>query len=353
MSPDPRDPVPPLQFSELRTSGVSWASDADAFQRLRIDRIELHDLKLQTPLGPLTAASATLLNLTARLRSAPQPGGPLARLAGLTVGELRLRGASVELDALPPHRADPVHKAWRLEPLAALEGALHADIADAAWVFDADVTIPISLGRIDFQRATVEHVGPDSSMGLDRKAIYVDAPNGRTDLFLLSATPVPGARFERRGGLLSLWGGDRGSIELQPFVEGLLSGVAIGTLAPGTRDMIARTRVSSELRLGDGVIGDDRDRVVLAGREQGKNRIELASTPSEAGFVLRMLDLAAVESRFELLGKVVSTGALAGTLSVQLKDFAAAQRVSASVAELTLHDIACSERPDPGLAPSR
>ena len=82
-----------------------------------------------------------------------------------------------------------------------------------------DVTIPVSGGRIDFNRATVEHIGPDSSMGVSRMGVYVDAPNGRTYVYLLSATHVPGAAFERRGGLLSSRVSDRGSIDLQPCAE--------------------------------------------------------------------------------------------------------------------------------------
>ena len=340
-----------MQFGELQTSGVSLALEPDGTRQLRIERIELRDLKLQTPLGEVRAARATLSNLMLRLRAAPQAGGPLDALEGLTVGELRVEGASVEPPAMPLRAAGGPHRAWRLEPLASLEGSLHADITDAAWVFDADVTIPITRGRIDFNRATVEHVGPDSSMGISRMGIYVDAPNGRTYLYLLSATHVPGASFERRGALLPAWTGDRGSIDLRPFVEGFISGVPLGAPATGTRDMLARTRMSAELRLGNGVIGDDRDRVVLAGREQGKNRIELSSAASGAVIVFRMPELAAGESNFRLFGRAVSTGALSATLSVQLKDLREAPSMSASITELTLQHIVIGDARDAGAAP--
>ncbi|MGZ8258950.1 MAG: hypothetical protein ACXWUL_00180 [Caldimonas sp.] len=312
----------------------------DGAVRLRIDRVELRDVKAVASLASLTAASAALTDVTISLRTAPEGGGPFARLACLRVGELRLGGANVEMAAVP-RAAGGMPRKWRLDPLAALDGTVHAEVADAAWMFDADVTIPISAGRIDFNRATVEHVGLDSSMGISRMGIYVDAPNGRTYLYLLSATHVPGARFERRGELLAPWSGDHGAIDLQPFFECLLTGMSIGSPATGARDMAARTRVSAELRLGDGVIGDERNRLVLEGREQGNNRIELASGPSTPGVVVRVPELRARESRVEVAGDAVSTGALAATLSVRLNDVLASSTVSLSIAELTLRDIAC------------
>jgi hypothetical protein len=350
MSALPRSPLPALQLGELQMSGVSSELEPGDTPKLRIERVEVRDLKLQTPRGLVRAARAVLSDVTVRLRTAPQAGGPLDAPESLSVGELRLEGASVEPHAMPPRAAGP-HRSWRLDPLASLDGSLHADITDATWVFDADVTIPITRGRIDFNRATVEHVGPDSSMGLSRMGIYVDAPNGRTYLYLLSATHVPGASFERRGALLPSWTGDRGSIDIQPFVEGLISGIPLGAPATGARDMLARTRVRAELQLGNGVLGDDRDRVVLAGREQGKNRIELSSAPSGTGIVLRMPELSAGESHFQHFGRVVSTGALAATLSVQLKDLGEAPSVSASITELTLHDIVIGGARDAGAAP--
>jgi hypothetical protein len=336
-----RHPFPFLEFGVLRVSGMSSEIESPDRSTLRIERIEVRDVKLQTPLGLVSAALATLTNVTADLRTAPQVGGSLGPFAGVTVGELRLEGASVEQVVVPPLAVGGPRKTWRLDPLGSLDGTLHADITDAAWVFDADVTIPISHGRIDFNRATVEHVGPDSSIGLSPMGIYVDAPNGRTYLYRLSASHVPGATFERRGVLLASWTADRGSLDLQPFVECLLSGMPIGALATGTRDMIARTRVNAELRLGDGVIGDDRNHVLFAGRDQGNNAIELSS-PSGAGLVARMPQLSALESRCEIPGAVISTGALSATLSVQAKGFSAATSASASVAELTLHNFVCA-----------
>jgi hypothetical protein len=332
-----------LSVGELRTSGVLSAVGPDGEQRtLRIERIAVRDVDLQTAVGPLRAASVELSDVTVRVPLRAHADGSRPRLPDVAVGELRLKGARIEPRGVPQTTASGAHHAWRLEPLAALDGTLRAEIVDAHWIFDADVTVPISGGRIDFNRATVEHVGPDSSMGISRMGIYVDAPNGRTYLFLLSATHVPGARFEQRGGglLSSFGGGDRGAIELRPLLECALSGTPLGALATGTRDMAARTRVRGEFRLGDGVIGDDRSRVVLSGRDAGRNRVELSSAPSGRGIVVRVAELSIAELRWQSSQAVVSTGALSATLAVQVEDAAAGTpAVSVSIAELALRDI--------------
>ena len=344
MFPDLRSLVPALKFSELRTSGVSWevAPGSDE-QTLRIQRIAVRDVDLQTALGSVRAADVELSNVTVRLPQRSPAAGPPERFPGLTVDELRLKDANVAPRAVPLRGVGGARQRWRLEPLGSVEGTLHADIVDAAWIFDADVTIPVSGGRVDFNRATVEHIGPDSSMGVSRMGVYVDAPNGRTYLFLLSATHVPGARFEQRtGGLLAGWSSDRGSIELRPLLECLLSGIPIGTFATGARDLGSRTRVRGEFRLGDGVIGDERHRAVLTGRDQGRNHVAVSSAASGRGIVLRMPDLSAAELHWESVGTVVSAEALSATLSVQVDDAPGAPAVSVSIAELTLREIVVS-----------
>ena len=295
MSSGPRPPLPALEMGELQTFGVS--SDlAGGARTLRIERAVVSDLRLQTVLGSVRAASVELSGLTIGI--SPGTPGQMADLATseIAIAELRVRDATVEPASVSPRGAhdapdDGARDHWRLEPLAALDGTVHAEIVDAAWIFDADVTIPIEHGRVDFNRVTVEHVGPDSSMGISPMGIYVEGPGGRTYLFQLSSTNVPGAHFEQRGIGLTAWADDRGAIDLQPLLEGALSGLAIGTLAAGAPDRMARTRLRGELRLGDGVIGNESVQVVLAGRERGSNRIELESAPSGGGIVLHVPEL--------------------------------------------------------------
>jgi hypothetical protein len=339
-----------LQFGELRTSGVSSEATSDGRSTLRIERIELRDVKMQTTLGQVSAAGAVLSNLVLRLRSGERPAGLRDaldglrdRLESLTIGELTLQAARMEIETLPTRPADRPRRTWHLDPLAVLDGSLHADITDAAWVFDAHVTIPIRRGRIDFDRATVEHIGPDSSMGISPMGLYVDAPTGRHYLYLLSGTQVPGATFEQRRGLLPFSSGARGSLELQPFLEYRLSGPPLGAPAAGLHEMVARTRVSGTFQPGNGALGNDRGRVVLTGCDRGLNRLELSSANPGPGVVLRIPELAVAETRFELPAMPVSTGAIAGALSVRLTDPPAGPTALISIVELTLRDIVAGE----------
>ena len=111
---------------------------------------------------------------------------------------------------------------WSLAPLADANGEIRAKITDAQLFFDADVTVPIRQGRIDFDDANVAHVGPDSRMGAAPEGIYVNAASGRSYLYQFPQTPMPGVEYERRASLLGPWVPDRGKLDLQPFSEALL-----------------------------------------------------------------------------------------------------------------------------------
>jgi hypothetical protein len=181
-------------------------------------------------------------------------------------------------------------------------------------------------------------------MGVSRTGVYVDAPNGRTHLFPWSAAVVPGVEFERRGvGLGPFRSNDRGAIELRPLIEGALAGLPIGTLATGVRDMLSRTRVSGELKLGDGVVGDERRRIVLAGSERGRNHVELAPAAVGRGIVVRIPEGWADALRWQAVGALVTTGAVSARLSVQASAAAGAPTVSVSISDLTVRDIELRE----------
>jgi len=328
-----------MTIGNLQTSGALWEVDADGRAVLRFAHMKARDLALCTPLGSIRAAMVELANVSIRLPAAA-PSLVAPRIPEVTIGELRVKNAKLEPQGIAPRASAGAGSAWRVEPLASLEGTLRAEIVDAAWIFDADVTIPISIGGIDFNRATVEHVGPDSSLGVDRKGVYVDAPNGRTHLFLWPTTNVPGVEFERSPRRVRLFRtANRGAIKLQPLVESLLAGTPIGTLAVRVRDMLARTRVSGTFRLGDGVVGDDRRRIVLSGHELCRNHVELSPGSRGRGVLLRIPDLSADELRAEAFGAAVCTGALSARLSLQVSDAATAPIVSVSVVDLAVREI--------------
>jgi hypothetical protein len=244
------------------------------------------------PAAPVTTLADLLLGLA--LASGDQAATNRVALEGLSFGrnkdgalelavlDMEVAGlhGSFEMPSLTGDDAPVPDGPWSLAPLAAANGTLRAQIVDAHLVFDANVTVPIRDGQIRFNDATVEHVGPDSHMGVSRLGIYVDAPNGRSYLFQFATTPVAGVEFERRGSMLGAWVSDRGSLRLQEFAQGMLQQGPAGK-GPGfteqARLLFARTSLSGELRLGDGKVGLPGAQAELAGRAQGHNVVRLAS----------------------------------------------------------------------------
>lgn len=201
-----------------------------------------------------------------------------ARLSSLQAADAELSGVKVHGPLSNPTPARAAGGKWRLAPLAGAEGVMRARITDAHLLFDADVTVPIRQGQVHFNQASVEHVGPDSRMGVSRMGLYVDAPNGRSYLYQFASAPVAGVEYEKRGAMLGPWVSDRGSLRLDAFLESLL-GQPPGTSGPGVTDqarlLLDRTAASGELQLGDGTFAAPGVQADLAGRAEGRNAIRV------------------------------------------------------------------------------
>ena len=213
---------------------------------------------------------------------APRPpadatGAPAFEAATLNLAEVRWPlGADLLATALAPP-TDGQAPAWTVEPLGAADGELRGRITDAQWLFDADVTVPVRGGRVDFDDAAVAHVGPDSRLGVSRMGIYVDAPNGRQYLLQFAAVPTAGVAFERRGALLGAWVADRGALALREVAESLLRQAAarIGGLTDAARALVGRTALQGELQLSDGWLRGPGLAARFVMRSDGDNRVRL------------------------------------------------------------------------------
>jgi len=325
--------------NEVEASGLALDLGPDGSLRARAGRLVLRNLRLQA--GPLTVeiAQATLSGATFVLRQ--------AEVTALAADELQLQGVKLVSNAAPDRALAP-EEPWRLDAIGGLDGMLHAYVTEAAWKFDAEIRVPIASGRIRFDRVVVEHIGPNSSMGLSDMGVYVDAPggSGRIYLVMFGAAHVPGAAFEQRGSLFGSRVTDRGALALQPFAECLLhntGGTPIAQLAHHVQGTFDRTRLAGELRLGDGAIGTTRHHVMLADRARGKNRVSLSATVLSHQLVLRWPELSASGATFEMFGRQGSTGPITGTLSVHASGLGAApgrkpvhQELVLIVGELTL-----------------
>ena len=211
--------------------------------------------------------------------------------------------------------------AWNLGPLALADGTIRGEITDAHLLFDADVTVPIRQGQIDFNDATVEHVGPDSRMGVSRLGVYVDAPNGRSYVYQFSSAPIAGVEFEQRGALLSPWISERGKLRLQTFAESLLRQARGGQdqgLTQQARLLLDRTALSGEVQLGDGLFGVPGVRAQLEGRSEGRNAVRLHSEAVGRGLTVEMASLQVRDAVARWVGTHLGLDKLAGGLKLQL-----------------------------------
>ncbi|HEY0855865.1 MAG TPA: hypothetical protein VGE16_02340 [Albitalea sp.] len=342
-------------LKDLDASGLSLSVEADGSLCARADRAVLRHARLPTVAGLASVSRITLAGLVIRL-SAP-PAEPPLQLLGLAAGEVQLENIDLTL-AQRPQIDTASAGAWRLDAVGALDGLLRIFIRDATWVVDADIAMPISGGRVDFDRVVVDHLGPNSSMGVSRDGIYVDAPGGaRTELFRFATPQPPGAQVEARGGFA---GGvsARGSLDLRPFAQAWLEaahGAALGKTAGRTVDrMLDRTKLSGELRLGDGALGTDRHHLLLSGQAQGKNRVSVSAAVLGHRLVLRLPALSARSAVFEVLGRHGGCGAVAATLEVHATGLSgpagqstAPAAIGISVHHMTLHEVSLGDLAQP------
>ena len=262
---------------------------------------------------------------------------------GLRAGRAELSGLKLSGPLVLPQGcgSERPASAWNLAPLSAAVGTLRAEIVDAHLVFDADVTVPIRHGRIDFKDATVEHVGPDSRMGASHLGLYVDAPNGRSYLYQFPSALVPGVEFETRGALLGPWVTDRGRLHLQPFAEWLLcqgwGGQALA-FPEQARGLFDRAAVSGEVELGEGQLAAPGVQAVLAGR----NGVRLHSEAVGRSLTVELPTLAVAEASVQALGMRLACKELAAAVRLRVFTEGAQMRFALEIASLGASGLAIS-----------
>lgn len=272
----------------------------------------------------------------------------------LTAGEvmvegLHLQGVLALADLLALVRRHAAATPPVLDALRGSEGRLQAFVTDAAWILDATVTLPIHQGRIDFDEVGVEHLGPDSSMGLSAGGLYLDAPLqqlGRRFLYLFTAALPAGLQLEQRQGRGVA---DRGAVDLPALLAAMLQ----APQAPGRwasedaqRAALSRSRMAGELQLGDGVLqaGDGTLGAGLrfTGRGLGANRVALSSPALDRSFMLRVPQLEGEALHADVQGWTLAGGRVAGQLSLQAEgDWTSGQplQVTAEVPRLSVRGL--------------
>ncbi|WP_119153214.1 hypothetical protein [Caldimonas tepidiphila] len=338
----------------VQVSGMRLESVEDGRLRLTLEQLTLRNLRLHAGVAEVGVAQLVLHEAVVTLAMAEAGAG--FELLGLVAREIRLQGLQAALSSAAGCRV-PAAGDWRLDALGGMEGRLHAFITDAAWIIDAGVNVPVQQGQVDFNRVTVEHVGPDSSMGVSPAGLYVDARHGgRSFLFLFTDGKVPGASFEKRaGGRPRGAVTDRGRIDLRAFAEGLLARGGVKSIGRSAdrhvESTVDRTRLDGELRLGDGMLGAGPHHLRLEGQAQGRNRVRLSAAVLGHKLMLHMPELAAADAAFELLGMAARTGAISACVEVEATELRAdpgagcGPALRIDVDELTVRDVVLGEPP--------
>lgn len=316
-----------LQWSRQQWQGLQWAQPG---LRLRVEGCELHD---------------------ARLRWQPSPEGHAA-LVQLSAAQLRLTGVELQAE-LSPSLAFPETAELHLHALRGLHGTLQAFVTDAAWILDAHIHLPVRGGFIDFDEVRVEHLGPDSAMGVSAGGLYIDAPRlARRYLYVFTGALPQGVEPEQRDGRPGRRPHQRGRLGLHELLDDVVRARATpGQWAnPQTESALARSRVGGELQLGDGVLGIDGCRLHLAGHALGANRVSVSAAALAGDLVLRWPQLVAEGAAVSLGGLQGGCGRLDGHLELQLSRWWPTQRqaglrpvVSLRMESLTLRELSLGQ----------
>lgn len=337
--------------NRLSIEGITVGAGADESRQLSIRKIEVTALRLALGLHTLEIAQLALHDVVAQVKV----DDGRARLRMLRAATAELSGVRVQgpvglsaPDADEPQDGREQRHTWNLGPLASAEGTLRAEIVDAHLMFDADVTVPIRFGQIDFDDATVEHVGPDSRMGASEQGIYVDAPNGRSYVYQFSSASVAGVEFEKRAALIGPLVSDRGKLQLQQFAQGLLGArVSSGGLGltQQARALLARTAIAGDVQLSDGKLAASVDsqgaQADLVGRAQGRNAVRMHSKAVGSGVTLAMPSLCAQNALFSADRLRLACQEISGALVVELQVDAARIRMDASTERFVITGVEC------------
>jgi hypothetical protein len=322
----------------LESSGVALAVAPDGTLALTAGRVVARGVRLRSARVTVDVAGVTLDGVSARL--APAAAAPT--LQSLAVEEMAIEDLHAGLAWSPPRDAGA---ALALDALAELEGLVRAYVTDALWIVDAEVVVPIAGGAIDFNAVEIEHVGPNSTLGISASGIHVQAPGQvRMDVVTFTAPP-PGASFAAPS-RFPFGAGDRGRLDLVPFLRALLEAPPDAPLARPTDAGIAgalrRTRVAGELHLGDGTLAHGAQRVELAGRAGGTNRVTLDSTSLAERIVICVPQLLASAATLTAAGRDLRASSLSAAVEAHVLGAAAradGPGVLLSVARAALRDV--------------
>jgi hypothetical protein len=326
-------PLRVLAIGSVETRGLAFERAENGDATITVERLALQRVLGHTASSSLNAASAVLTNVVAAL-AAPAHGP--AALAALTAQQIQVRGLKAAIRNV--RRTHARRNGLVLDALGGLQGLVRAYITDALWLLDAEIVIPVTNGVIDFKRVDVEHLGPNSTLRAGPEGVYVTAPHGaRIDLVAFDEHGLPStSRDPSRARPQPV----HGVMDLRAIIEAIVRAPADQPFAriadPKLEGSIRRTRLSGELQMGDGALGSAAGHLVMTGRAEGRNRMDLASTALGERIVIAMPQLAAASASLALAGQSLTVAQLSASLEARV--VAGANASDARILELSINE---------------
>lgn len=303
-----------IRFELAECSGLTVRTTEPGALTVVLAEATLQRLEVQAHAGSLDAARASLRNVEARLvRRDGRWDVQEARIEEIKVQGLRAHLA--ERTALGPQAGA------RLDALDAIEGTVRAHVTDALWFVDANIVAPMQGGRIDLDRVAVQHLGPDSTLGVGPGGIYVYARGGkRVELLALDDGVTDHVFDAGASNGAPTAHPPRNRVRVQAFAEAILARGRAAVRVPDSKIKKAfrRTRLSGDLRLGDGVLGTPNAYADLARRGDRDNRVEIASTSLADRTIMRLPSLVLRAAALQWLDKAITTGTVVAALEAHL-----------------------------------
>jgi hypothetical protein len=310
-------------------TGLDVTALADGRILVAFDELAAKNLRARQSGGPTIDIELAKLK-TAAIAMQRETPGKAFEILGATLKEIEAKGIKVELevDRNAPSSSGKPTEMWSLAALGALDGDLALYFTDAKAYIDADVNCPIRSGVVDFNKVDLEHLGPNSAMGIDPKGIYVDGLSAailRTHIY--ERNNIAGAKFEEweiseptgMDDPGSARVTDRGSLNLQLFLEQMLNDpLASSGGSPKQLEDLNRMSLKGKLSLGDDVLGKGKNGVTLSGGSAGKNAITINAVSLGSNLTIKMPEFQASKGKFEALGKAGETGLITAKLKLEI-----------------------------------
>ncbi|HKA20519.1 MAG TPA: hypothetical protein VKN18_19700 [Blastocatellia bacterium] len=321
--------LPKTYDSAIDLTGLDFTQLPDGTMYVDFDELAAKSLQIKQIGGPTVDITTAKLK-TAGIAMQGETTDRAFEILGATFDELELQGikVTIEVDRNAPSSGGKPTDLWNLEALNSLEGDLKLYFTDAKYYVDADVNCPIRAGVVDFNKVDLEHLGPNSAMGISPRGIYVDGLSSIVFRnYIYERDNIKDATFEvieiiepsGPDDTGSYYIPDRGSLNLKGFLEQMINDPkAASGKAPERLEELNRMNLRGELTIDDKSLGTGKHGVTLHGKSAGKNKIKIDAAKLGENLLIEIPEFEASKGKFEAGGKKGETGQITAKIKINV-----------------------------------